>query len=70
MTAVWWEHIGDGDFVYGIPQVTSVDRRGAILENNQLEPDILIYNTPEEVLAGQDKQLERAVTEMLAAGQK
>jgi tricorn protease len=56
--------------VYGIPQVTSVDRRGAILENNQLEPDILIYNTPEEVLAGQDKQLERAVTEMLAAGQK
>lgn len=70
MTAVWWEHISDGDFVYGIPQVTSVDRRGAILENNQLEPDILIYNTPEEVLAGQDKQLERAVTEMLAAGQK
>jgi tricorn protease len=70
MTAVWWERIGDGDFVYGIPQVTSVDRRGGILENNQLEPDILIYNTPGEVLTGKDKQLERAVNEMLSITKK
>ena len=35
------------------------------IENNQIEPDILVYNDPASVLRGEDKQLEAAVKEML-----
>lgn len=66
MTAVWWETQVDNTLVFGIPQVTgwalAEDRP---LENMQIEPDILVYNTPESVLEGKDLQLERAVQEML-----
>ena len=66
MTAVWWETQIDGATVFGIPQVTSwglaEDRP---LENLQLEPDILVYNDPQSVIDGVDKQLEAAVAEML-----
>ena len=59
MTAVWWETQIDGATVFGIPQVTSwglaEDRP---LENLQLEPDILVYNDPQSVIEGTDKQLE------------
>lgn len=64
MTAVWWEYL-DGGLVFGIPQVTAVDMRGGVLENQQLDPDIEVYNKPEDVLAGKDAQLEAAVQEML-----
>ncbi|MBP3472098.1 MAG: PD40 domain-containing protein [Paraprevotella sp.] len=63
MTAVWWE--GINEFVFGIPQVASVDNRGEYLENQQLEPDVEVYTKPEEILSGTDRQLERAVTLML-----
>ena len=65
MTAVWWETQIDPSLVFGIPQVGCVDMRGNFMENNQLNPDIEIYNTPEESLKGIDKQLETAVQEML-----
>ena len=66
MTAVWWETQIDPTLVFGIPQVTVVSRAdGSILENQQLEPDILVYNDPASVLRGEDKQLEAAVNEML-----
>lgn len=64
MTAVWWEYL-DGGLVFGIPQVTAVDMRGGVLENQQLDPDIEVYNKPEDVLTGKDAQLEAAVQEML-----
>lgn len=64
MTAVWWEHI-DGGFVFGIPQVASVDNRREYLENQQLQPDIEVYNTPAEQLTGVDRQIETAVKHML-----
>ena len=66
MTAVWWERQINSNIVFGIPQVGSWGiREGRYLENDQLEPDILVYNTPAEVVSGTDKQLEAAVKEML-----
>ncbi len=57
MTAVWWETQIDPTIVFGIPQVTSLDRNGQVLENKQLTPDVIIYNTPEKLLQGEDEQL-------------
>ena len=67
MTAVWWETQIDPSIVFGIPQVGCVDMRGQYMENNQLNPDIEVYNKPEDSLNGVDKQLETAVKEMLKA---
>lgn len=57
MTAVWWETQVDPSLYFGIPQVTSLDMHGEPLENKQLEPDVLIYNAPSDVLQGIDRQL-------------
>ena len=63
MTSVWWESIDN--YVFGIPMVVRVDANGGELENTQLEPDILIYNDPADVIRGRDAQLEVAVRTML-----
>ncbi|WP_282917806.1 S41 family peptidase [Porphyromonas macacae] len=65
MTAVWWENQIDPRIVFGIPQVTVKDMQGRALENLELQPDILILNTPENYIKGEDIQLRRAVDEML-----
>ena len=65
MTAVWWESQIDPSLVFGIPQVTSQDVNGQVLENHQLNPDVLIYNNPQDVIAGQDAQIEGAVKHLL-----
>ena len=65
MTAVWWESQIDPSLVFGIPQVGCRDMRGNYSENSQVEPDIAVYNTPEEQLKGIDRQLEKAVQLML-----
>lgn len=65
MTAVWWERQIDPTIVFGIPQVGCMDMRGNYLENQTLEPDILIYNDPEASLKGEDAQLEGAVKHLL-----
>jgi hypothetical protein len=39
--------------------------RGQYAENNQLQPDIEVYNKPEDSLKGIDTQLATAVKEML-----
>ena len=57
MTAVWWERQIDPTITFGIPEVTSLDRNGKALENQQLQPDVEVYNTPEQVLSGVDNQL-------------
>ena len=64
MTAVWWEGL-EGGMVFGIPQVGAYDNNGEVLENQELKPDIEIYNNPADVLTGKDSQLERAVQEIL-----
>ena len=65
MTAVWWETLIDNTLVFGIPQVGCRDMRGNYCENTPLLPDVEVYNTPEDYLSGHDRQLERAVKEML-----
>lgn len=65
MTAVWWETQIDPTLVFGIPQVTSLDRNGQPLENKQLNPDVIIYNSPEKVLNGEDEQLVGATRHLL-----
>ena len=65
MTAVWWETQIDPSIVFGIPQVGCRDMNGNYLENQELQPDIKVYNTPEMQLSGRDLQLETAVNEML-----
>ena len=65
MTAVWWETLIDRSMIFGIPQVGCRDMRGNYCENTPLLPDVEVYNTPEDYLTGHDRQLERAVQEML-----
>ena len=63
--AVWWETLMDNTLVFGIPQVGCRDMRGVFGENTQLNPDIEVYNSPEDFINGHDTQLERAVKEMM-----
>ena len=65
MTAVWWETMQDRSLVFGIPQVGVRDVDGNYGENKQLNPDILVYNTPEDMLSGNDRQLKKAVEHLL-----
>lgn len=65
MTAVWWESQIDPTMVFGIPEVGSMDNRGHYLENQELEPDILVYDDPADFQKGKDAQIEAAVKEML-----
>ena len=65
MTAVWWESQIDPSIVFGIPQVAVKDMRGNYLENQDLEPDIEVHNTPASILEGRDLQLEKAVEVLL-----
>lgn len=65
MTAVWWERQIDPSIVFGIPQVGVRDMKGVFGENTELQPDILVYNKPEEVEAGIDRQIEAAVKHLL-----
>ena len=66
MTAVWWESQINGLLVFGIPQVGNYAVKDqCYLENFQIEPDILVLNTPAATLSGRDLQLEAAVAEML-----
>jgi C-terminal processing protease CtpA/Prc len=60
-TAVWWEDLLDSSLVFGIPQVGLITHEGEYLENNELQPDVLVYNDPESVAKGIDQQLEKAV---------
>nr|WP_302828952.1 S41 family peptidase [uncultured Bacteroides sp.] len=61
MTAVWWERQIDPSIVFGIPQVGCMDMQGSYLENHTLQPDVLVYNTPEDAITGNDTQLKAAV---------
>ena len=65
MTAVWWETMIDNTMVFGIPQVGCMTLDGKYAENTQLNPDITVYNTPEDYLNGNDRQLKAAIEEMM-----
>ena len=51
--------------VFGIPQVGCMDMQGKYLENQTLQPDILVYNEPGASLKGEDAQLKAAVDHLL-----
>ena len=65
MTAVWWETMIDNTMVFGIPQVGCMTLDGKYAENTQQNPDITVYNTPEDFLNGNDRQLKAAIEEMM-----
>lgn len=56
---LWWERQIDPSIVFGI--LRWVDMQGAIIWRIILKPDIWIYNTPEEMISGDDAQLKVAV---------
>ena len=64
-TAVWWETMQDPTIVFGIPQVGITGMDGKYLENQTLYPDIEVRNDYESIIEGRDKQLEKAVEELL-----
>jgi Tol biopolymer transport system component/C-terminal processing protease CtpA/Prc len=65
-TAVWWESQIDPTIVFGIPMIAFYGiEEDRPLENLQLEPDVKVENPFEKVLYGEDKQLEKAVEELL-----
>ncbi len=70
MTAVWWETQIDPTLVFGIPQVGVRDMNGHYLENVELEPDVEVYISPENLLKGEDTQLDTAVKCMLETVKK
>jgi hypothetical protein len=47
-TSVWWETLMDESMVFGIPQVGKHDMQGHYMENQELVPDVEIYNSPED----------------------
>ena len=66
MTSVSWERLQDPTLVFGIPIVGYRLEDGSYLENQQLNPDIEIANSPERVVKGEDEQLAAAVKALLA----
>ena len=64
-TSVWWETLMDPTMVFGIPQVGKKDMKGQYMENQELLPDIEVYNTPEDYINGRDPQLETAIRKMM-----
>lgn len=64
-TSVWWETLMDHSLVFGIPQVGKKDMKGQYMENQELFPDIEVYNSPEDYINGRDPQLEAAIREMM-----
>ena len=65
MTSVSWEFLQDPTLYFGIPIVGYRLADGSYLENQQLEPDVKIVNSPEKIIKGEDEQLKRAVDELL-----
>ncbi len=64
-TAVWWETLIDPTLYFGIPQVGMVDLKGEYLENQTLEPDVLVLTDPVKVAQGIDEQLLASVEALL-----
>ncbi len=65
MSSVTWETLQDDSMYFGLPVIGYRTREGVYLENTQLEPDVVVKNTPEKLAEGVDEQLEAAVGELL-----
>lgn len=65
MSSVNWITLQNPDLVFGVPVVAFRTEEGNVLENTQLEPDIKVANSPEDIASGRDRQLETAVSTLL-----
>ncbi len=65
MTSVNWVTMQDPSLVFGIPVVGYRLPDGSFLENQQLEPDVMVNNDPAKIAQGEDDQLAAAVRELL-----
>jgi Tol biopolymer transport system component/C-terminal processing protease CtpA/Prc len=65
MTSVNWVTMQDPSMIFGIPVVGYRTAEGTYLENDQLNPDVLVYNNPETLVKGEDTQLRTAVETLL-----
>lgn len=64
-TYVWWERAITGDIIFGVPSLGIFDPEGDWLELKDTQPDIEVYNSPEDRAAGKDTQLEAAVDALM-----
>jgi len=64
-TFVWWESQIDPTLYFGIPMGGWRTPDGKFCENNQMEPDIKVTNSPDILSSGRDQQIEAAVQELL-----
>jgi C-terminal processing protease CtpA/Prc len=51
--------------VVGLPEVAVKDMSGKYLENQDLYPDVIVYQTPEERLKDDDVQLKKTIDTLL-----
>ncbi|MDE6785443.1 MAG: peptidase S41, partial [Muribaculaceae bacterium] len=65
MSSVNCIYLHNPDHLLGVPVVAFRTEDGTILENTQLEPDVKVANTPEDIANGRDRQLETAVSVLL-----
>jgi len=65
MTSVNWVTLQDPTLIFGIPVVGYRLADGSYLENQQLDPDVWVANSPDKLVAGEDEQLAAAVKELL-----
>lgn len=65
MSSVTWETLQDPEVYYGLPVVGYRTAEGGFLENDQLDPDIMVRNSVEALDKGEDTQLKVAVEELL-----
>ncbi|WCP70321.1 S41 family peptidase (plasmid) [Vibrio tubiashii] len=65
-TFVLWEIQQEPFLDYGVPQLGFKNDEGKWLENNEVKPDIVAYNSPADVAANRDHQLNVAINALLA----
>ena len=65
MSSVNWITMQDPSMVFGVPVIAYRLPDGSVLENTQLEPDIRVANSPEDIVRGIDMQIRTAVEELL-----
>jgi tricorn protease len=69
-TSVWWMTVLNEHIKYGIPQLGAKDFKSGWFENQEIVPDILVYNDPDAIEQGRDPQLESAVKQLLVSLKK
>lgn len=64
-TSVWQIKLFNDKFIYTLPELGRKAPEGNYFERSQDEPDITVYNTPDDIEDGRDPQLEEAVKTLL-----